>query len=692
MKNLFCLLFITCITFFVKGQQDILNETFDSNKNQWLVRNSQFGKASLSGGSYRIQNNTGDIQSITMYLNRLDTKKDFSVTAVMSAVKPGSQYGITWGGVNHQNAFFFQVKGFKYTLFETTKGLIRTVKEMSKSLKIKPTTNILKVERKGATVNFYVNGMKIHSMPFTWVKGNAFGFSVKGVSSISVEKFIVNGAMLPILQAPDLFYSEKPQNLKEVNSRYDEMVPVISADGNRLYFSRAYDPQNIGGASDYQDVYYSDLKNKVWSPPKNLGRPINNGSPNAVNSVTPDGNTLLLMNTYEDNGKAKGMGLSFSRMTTEGWSMPEDVRMKHFYNSSRFNEFFLSNDGMVILMAIEREGGEGSRDLYASFYEGEEIWSVPKSLGQTINTPGTELSPFLASDGKTLYFSSNGHPGYGKNDVFITKRLDDSWTRWSTPKNVGKPINGSGRNAYYSVPASGDYAYFVSDEGSIGKGDIFKVKLPSAVRPDPIVLVKGRVLNKKTRKPIGTTITIHDLATGKEVGIAHSSPMDGSYEIVLPPGKTYAFYAEEEGFYSIRELKSVKKSQKLYEEIERDLFLSPIEVGEPMQMHNVLFERSLAKLKSGSFSELDKLVQMLNENATMRIEIGGHTDNQGSADLNVKLSEQRAGTVREYLIEKGIDEARIEEKGYGGSKPAYPNTQEYWRQKNRRVEFTILEF
>lgn len=691
MKKLI-LTFLCVLSFISFSQKDILNETFDNNKNLWVLPSNQIIRSNIASGQYQIKNQGVDGESITMYLNRLDTKKDFTIRSTISVSSPGSQFGLTWGGINHKDAFFFVIKGFDFSIFATENGMVIPQKEMTKSIRIKPTSNELKIERRGNQVSYFINGIKVHEMPFTWVKGNAFGFNVWGGSAISVEDFVVNGTQLPILEAPNLYYTEKPENLRAVNSQYDEMVPVISPSGKRLYFSRAYDPQNAGGASDYQDAYVSDWSGSTWSAPKNLGAPVNNSAPNAVNAVTPDGNTLLLMNTYEVNGKPKGMGLSVSSMTTNGWGMPQDVKMRSFYNRSRFNEFFLSNDGMVILMAVDREGTVGSRDLYVSFYEGNGIWSAPKSLGQTVNTPGTELSPFLASDGKTLYFSSNGHPGYGKNDVFITKRLDNSWTRWSTPKNVGKPINGPGRNAYYSVPASGDYAYFVSDEGSLGKGDIFKVKLPSAVKPDPIVLVKGNVLNKKTRKPIGTSITIHDMTTGKEVGIAHSSPVDGYYEIVLPPGKTYSFYAEEEGFYSIKELEIVKKSQKLYAEIERDLYLTPIEVGQAMQMHNVLFERGLPKLKSGSFRELDELVEMMYEVPEMRVEIGGHTDNQGSAELNVKLSEQRVETVTNYLIDAGIEEDRIEGKGYGGSKPAYPNNSEYYRQKNRRVEFTILEY
>lgn len=236
------------------------------------------------------------------------------------------------------------------------------------------------------------------------------------------------------------------------------MSPVITADGERLYFSRKNHPNNVGGPSDLEDAYVSENINGVWQQAKNVGYPINNHGPNAVHSASPDGNSLLLMNLYEPDGKQKGQGLSESNKTTKGWGIPQQVKIRQYYNKSGFNEFFMSANEQVLIFAIERDGTNGGRDLYVSFNEGNGIWSKPKNMGRTLNTEGTEMSPFLAPDGVTLYFSSNGHPGYGQNDIFISRRLDNSWKNWSKPKNVGKPINGAGVDSYYSVPASGEFA------------------------------------------------------------------------------------------------------------------------------------------------------------------------------------------------------------------------------------------
>jgi outer membrane protein OmpA-like peptidoglycan-associated protein len=308
----------------------------------------------------------------------------------------------------------------------------------------------------------------------------------------------------------------------------------------------------------------------------------------------------------------------------------------------------------------------------------------------TINTPGKEITPFLASDGVTLYFSSNGHPGYGNNDVFMTRRLDDSWANWSKPLNVGQPVNGPGLDSYYSVPADGEYAYFVSS----GEGfdtDIFQIKVPEKVKPKPVVIIKGTVRNSKTNEPLSSRITYRDFVVDKEVGTAHSDPVTGRYEIVLPLEKAYALFAQKDGFYSVSDhldLTGVKNFQV----IEKDLYLSPIEVGQSTQLHNVLFVRSKAVLLPGSQAELNRLVKQLAENPSMNIEVSGHTDNVGNPELNKKLSEDRANKVRQYLIDKGIESTRIVGVGFGGEKPIADNSREDTRKLNRRVEFLITSY
>ncbi len=672
------------------AQQPIYQEAFDDPDLSIFreVRNSN-NLGVIKGGKYQWDYRGDTPHAITTYCNRLDIRKDFTVQIRVKSFMTGSEHGLVWGANSPGNGFYFLIKGKKYSICQVRQGQVTCAVDQ-KSGKVRLDYNVLKVQKQGSTVNYFINDHQVYSAPFRLVYGKAFGMALWKSGSSQADDFMVSGTGLTIRLDQGLQYPEPPEHLSgAINSSYEEMTPVITPNGKEIYFSRRSDPNNSGGAGDLQDVYHAKLIGKEWSVAKNLGVPINNDGPNAVFSVTPDGNTLLLMNTYNPDGRQKGMGLSMSHKTSSGWSVPEDVKMRSFYNKSFYNEYFLSNDGKVILLAVNRDDGLGSRDLYVSFAEGNAIWSAPKNLGPQINTPGTELSPFLAADGKTLYFSSNGHPGLGRNDIFISRRLDESWTNWSEPSNLGPPINSTGTDAYYSVPASGDYAYYVSNHEGLGKNDIFKIALPVPVKPEPVILVYGKVLNSKTNAPISTGITYHDFSTDQEVGLAQSDPKEGYYEIVLPVKRAYSFFAEKRGFYSVRDridLTDIKD----YAEIERNLYLTPIETGQTVQMNNVLFYQSKAQLIPTSYPELDRLAAMMRENPTIYIELAGHTDNVGDRFKNQKLSEDRVEAVKQYLLNKGVEAERITGVGYGGTKPIADNSKELTRRLNRRVEFKII--
>lgn len=691
-RTVFSIFYVFLSLSVIQAQQVIYKDTFDDPQGSLfreVVNANNQGES--KGGKYTWKYQGQAPHALTAYCNRLDTGEDFSVTITLKSFLSGSEGGLVWGGSSTQNARYFLLKGRKYSVCQVSKGQVQCAVNQ-KSAKVRLDDNLLSVQKRGNTVHYLINDQQVYSEPYQGVRGKAFGMALWATGTLQVEEFLVSGTELPINLDQGLEYRDPPQHLStSINSPYEEMTPVITPNGKGIYFSRRFDPANRGGARDLQDVYYSKMGESGWSEAVNLGAPINNDGPNAVFSVSPDGNTLLLMNTYSPDGRQKGMGLSISHRTSKGWSVPQDVKMRSFYNRSFYNEYFLSNDGKVILLAVNRDDTYGSRDLYVSFAEGNGIWSAPRNLGNTINTPGTELSPFLASDGKTLYFSSNGHPGYGRNDVFMSRRLDDSWTNWSPPSNLGAPINSPGTDAYYSVPASGDFAYYVSNHEGLGRNDIFKISLPTPVKPDPVILVHGKVLNSKTNAPISTGITYHDFETDREMGLAQSDPENGYYEIVLPIRQVYSFFAEKPGFYSVQDRLDLREV-KAYAEIERNLYLTPIERGQTVKMNNVLFYQSKAQLISTSYPELDKLARIMQENPTILIQLEGHTDNVGDRFKNQKLSEDRVEAVKKYLVDKGVSGERITGVGYGGSRPVADNNQELTRRLNRRVEFKILEF
>ena len=482
-----------------------------------------------------------------------------------------------------------------------------------------------------------------------------------------------------------------------VNTRAVDTHPVISPDGRTLFFARQRHPLNVGGINDPQDVWASTLRNaetKAWGPAKNLGGPINSADePSGLASVSADGRSAVLIGAYNADGTIEPQGFSTTRRTPIGWSKPEKMIIDDFYNKDKEHiDAFLSTSGHALLMALERNDGLGGQDLYVSFpNEDGKSWSKPRNLGPEINTKKADFAPFLAADEKTLYFASEGLGGYGKSDIFYSKRLDDSWTNWSPPRNLGSAVNSPDFDAYYTVSAAGDDAYLVSARNGLdGSKDIFRIALAPKFKPEVVTLVTGRVLDASTGKPVKAKIIYENLLTGEQIGVAETNPVDGTYTIVLPTGVQYGYRAEAPNY--IAENASLDATNKdKYSEQKQDLFLIPFAVGQTIKLNNIFFQQSRYYLSPSSYPELTRLVRILKDYPSVEIKVSGHTDNQGDEALNLKLSVDRVNEVKRYLISKGINGARITAEGFGGTKPIANNEQEETRRLNRRVEFTITK-
>lgn len=511
------------------------------------------------------------------------------------------------------------------------------------------------------------------------------------IDAIGISDCVKDTIKAKINTVPDLKFSSQAERLSaNINSIYEEVAPMISPDGKVLYFDRKYHPENAGGFNDADDIWFSVYRDNKWSEAKNIGFPLNNKYSNFVQAITPDGNSLLLGNVYNKDGSMTA-GVSITYRTRTGWAFPEEQYIDDFYNLSPYANYFLSNDGRVLIMAIQRKDSYGQLDLYVSFLKEENHWSKPKNLGPTINTYVNDYSPFLAADGITFYYSTSGYAGYGKEDIFMTKRLDDTWTNWSEPQNLGPQLNTNESDTKYNIPASGEYAYFSSTKASIGKNDIFRIKLPQKVKPNPVVLISGRVFNDKTNEPVDARIIVEELPAGKEVAVARTDPKTGKFKIILPAGKKYGFRAIALGFFEVNKNMDLTDIDE-YTEIEDEVMrVAPIEVGSVVRLNNIFFEFAKATLKPESFPELDRTVNFLEENKTLELEIAGHTDNIGSDAANMKLSQARAQSVVNYLIEHGVDKSRLIAKGYGETRPIAFNNTEEGRAMNRRVEFKVLK-
>jgi outer membrane protein OmpA-like peptidoglycan-associated protein len=388
-------------------------------------------------------------------------------------------------------------------------------------------------------------------------------------------------------------------------------------------------------------------------------------------------------------------GVSISTNTGGEWTKPVALNITNDYNYNEKVNYFLTNNRQTLIMSVEREDSRGDRDLYVSFMKSDSVWTEPLNLGDVINTANEESAPFLASDDKTLYFSSKGFSGYGGSDIYVSRRLDDTWTNWSEPENLGPEINSPLEDLFFNIPASSEYAYYsrgVTDTNT----DIFRVKLPIVRSPDPWVTVRGKIIDAQTGKPLGAKIIYERLPDGKELGIAQSNPETGEFEIRLPGGHLYGVRAEAKDKISESQnldLRNVTSDQVV--EL-KEFDLNPIQVAAIQEnitivLNNVFFDFDKATLKPESFPELNRIVTLMKEKTGMQIEIAGHTDATGPEQYNLGLSERRAKSVIQYLKEKGIETGRLTVLYFGETKPADTNATKEGRKKNRRVEFKIVK-
>ena len=529
--------------------------------------------------------------------------------------------------------------------------------------------------------SYKVRGIKI-SMNSERIKGYS-QIDAIGISNSATP--IEESLKLPTETNAEFFR----ENLgKSINTIYNEICPIISPDGKKIFFTRANDPNNIG-AKKNQDIWFSTLNDdKTWSKANIFPEPINNTENNAICGISPNGKTILLNNIYGIDGQMeKGVSVSYL-LRTGDWSFPKALKILNFKNKSEYSEYSLAPNGKILLMTTEMKDSYGEKDIYVSFWKSDDTWTQPLNIGPVVNSGESESAPFIAPDGVTMYFSSSGHMGYGKNDIFLTRRLDDTWTRWTEPENLGPIVNTPKWDGYFSVSAQGDYAYFSSVENAIGAEDIFRIKIPEKAKPLTLIQLAGQVVNADTKEPLVSQILVKSLNSSDSLVLEYD-PYLGDYSFMWPAKKPFTIQAIKKGFLSKIE-KIDFSSETKFKAVKRNISLIEIQLNKQYQLSNIIFAQSLSDLLPESFTELDKIVNLLKENPGFKILLEGHTDNQGDWAENLKLSVDRVETVKSYLVLKGIAESRIRTKGWGGTKPLASNLTEERRKLNRRVEFTLF--
>jgi outer membrane protein OmpA-like peptidoglycan-associated protein len=335
-----------------------------------------------------------------------------------------------------------------------------------------------------------------------------------------------------------------------------------------------------------------------------------------------------------------------------------------------------------------RQGKE--QDIYKSELKENGEWTEPVKLSSTINTPYREESVFIHPDGRTLYFSSNGHPGMGGLDIFYSRKQEDG--SWSEPKNLGYPINTHDQENSLLVSPDGTHAYFGSDrEGGYGGLDLYRFELPDSVRADPVTYLRGKLVDAETGEPLRAEFELKDLSNGELVTRSSSDKKNGTFLVPLPTGREYALSVDRKGYLFHSEHFMLKqKGGGTSDPVKKNIELQPIDTGRSVVLENVFFETAKYNLKKESRVELDKLYRFLKANPSVRIEIQGHTDSVGTARDNQILSENRAEAVYDYLEKKGIDPSRMVAKGYGERRPIADNSTPEGRARNRRTAYKII--
>ncbi len=494
-----------------------------------------------------------------------------------------------------------------------------------------------------------------------------------------------------------------------VNSPYDEQDPVLSPDGKVLYFTRSKDPGNIGGKRDTGDIWYTEKDSSGnWLPAKNAGSPWNSREYNAIIGFFNNGKGVYLCGHYDPSGSVPAThGISVSYYSGGRWTFPVPVEIKYYTQYTEFQNASLSADGQIIVFSLSSYDSRGAEDIYVSFRRHDGSWTDIQDLGPVINTPMEEMSPYLAPDNKTLFFASNGHGGLGSFDLFMARRLDDTWRNWTQPENLGDLINSNGRELYYFLDAKHNMAYFCSTQNSDGYGDIRYISIApndslvnqmaaTAVSRDTLTEFKadsnqyfltGKVLSSKDHLPVEGVINIY-LANNAPLGEVKTNPATGSFSLQIASNKDFLIKISAKGFMNLEE----KLSTAMFPDrhLARDYYLEPLDEGRVFKLENVLFRQSTAELLDSSYTELNLVYDMLKENPDINIDLSGYTDNQGDPRLNLILSEKRVRAVMDYLIRKGIDPSRMTGKGYGSAHPIASNATEATRRLNRRVEFKIV--
>ena len=487
-----------------------------------------------------------------------------------------------------------------------------------------------------------------------------------------------------------------------INTQHSEHSPIIDADETVLYYTTVR-PDNIGCKNEptcpYEDIYVSEKSGKGWGAPHAV-KELNTKDYDASIALSTDGQTMFLYKNPPGNGD-----VFITHLEGEKWSSPKSVG-EPVNSKSYENTVSISGDEKIMFFTSDREGGYGDTDIYMCRKDEEGEWGDAINLGPKINTPYRDESPFFHPDGITMYFSSNGRSDcLGGFDIYETQLTETG--EWTKPKNMGYPINTPDNDIYFVLSADKKTGYYASaKEGGYGEKDIYKIIIPEEkpvvvkeedtlvpveVKPvNALTILKGIVTDAKSKAPLEAAITVIDNDKNMVVSTLKSNSATGRYLVSLPSGRNYGITVEATDYLFKSVNVNIPKSQG-YQEIVKDIALDKIEIGVGIVLNNIFYDVDKATLRPESVAELEHLNKLMVDNPKIKIEIGGHTDSDGSDAHNEVLSQNRAQSVVDFLVDKGVNIDRMVAKGYGEKVNVAPNDTKENKQLNRRTELKILE-
>ena len=470
-----------------------------------------------------------------------------------------------------------------------------------------------------------------------------------------------------------------------VNKFAIQYFPVLTANQKQLIFTKR---DGISPDFDEDLVISTRDDTGMWKAPVSISDSINTRFNEGTCTVSADGRKLIFTSCFGRKGYGS-CDLFVSHKVGDQWSIPLNLG-KGVNSGSWESQPTLSADGRTLYFVSNRRGGQGRRDIWMSQLDNNGQWSEAQNLGTAINTPQDDVSPFIHANGKTLYFSSSGHAGFGGFDIFHAEKTADGWLK---PVNLGFPINTGEDQMALFISADGKKGYYSNEnllEGNSIKGKIFEFDVPDELQIEyKTSYVHGKVFDNKNKASLRARIELIDISSNEQVAVVYSDPVSGEYLMILTEGAEYALYVNKKG-YLFKSLTFNYKQEKELEPILIDLGLDPLQSGATTTLKNIFFEFNQYLLSDKSKTELEKIAAFLRENVQLKVMIAGHTDNVGREGYNQDLSLKRAKSVYDYLLSVGLDAAKLSYKGYGSSKPLVPNDSEENRQQNRRIDFIIL--